>query len=80
MTNYRTFSVLTLTSGQTASVNISGSSEQRVWGVLRGASGAGSIVLEGGGTVSIADLAVGYAFPCHPTFISASAGNVYILS
>jgi hypothetical protein len=78
MTNYRTFKATKLTSGQSGSFNLSGSIN--AWGVLRGASGAGSIILEGGGTIDVADIVVGMPFPCHPTGVTATGGSVYVLS
>ncbi len=78
--NYRVSKVLTLTTGQSGSCNISGAPNQRVWGVLRGTSGTGTISLEGSGSIAIADLIVGEPFPCYPTSVNCSGGTVYILS
>lgn len=78
--NYRVAKALALTTGQSGSCNTSGSANQRVWGVLRGASGAGTILLEGSGSIAIADLVVGEPFPCYPVAVTCSGGTVYILS
>jgi hypothetical protein len=78
MTNYRTFKSTKLTSGQSGSFNLSGSSN--AWGVMRSSSGAGTITLEGGGTIDVADIAAGVPFPCYPTGVTATGGSVYVLS
>lgn len=80
MTNLRTYKSVKLTSGSIATCNYSGSTYNSVWGILRGASGAGSITLEGSGTIDIADISVGIPFPCYPVHVSVSGGSVYILS
>lgn len=78
MTNYRTFKATKLTSGQSGSFNLSSSTS--AWGVMRSSTGTGTITLEGGGTIDIADIATGVPFPCYPIGVSATTGSVYILS
>lgn len=80
MVNYRTFKSTKLTTGQTGTYNVSGSTEQRVWGIMRTATASGSLNLEGGGTIEISDINAGVPFPCHPVSITVTAGAVYILS
>lgn len=80
MVNYRAFSSTKLTTGQSGSYNISGSANQRVWGIMRPSVASGSLVLEGGGTIEIADIVAGTPFPCYPVSVSVTAGSVYILS
>ena len=93
-TNLRVSNVITLTTGQSASVGTLNWLPQ-AWGVLRGASGAGSITLQGVGTssvnvpgpamqyatMSIADaLIVGEPFPCYVRQVTCTAGTVYLLA
>jgi hypothetical protein len=78
MINYRTYKSTKLTSGQSGSFNISGSAS--AWGVMRSSTGTGTITLEGGGTIDVADIATGITFPCYPIRVTATAGSVYVLS
>jgi hypothetical protein len=78
MINYRAYKSTTLTSGQSGSYNLSGSIS--AWGVMRSSVASGSINLEGGGTIQIADITAGVPFPCYITSISVTAGSVYVLS
>jgi hypothetical protein len=92
--NLRVSNVITLIPGQSASVTTPNWLPQ-AWGVLRGASGAGSITLQGVGTsslnlqgpqltyatMSIADaLIVGEPFPCYVRQVTCTAGTVYLLA
>jgi hypothetical protein len=47
---------------------------------MRSSVASGSINLEGGGTIQIADITPGVPFPCYITSISVTAGSVYVLS
>ena len=47
---------------------------------MRSSTGTGTITLEGGGTIDIADIATGVPFPCYPIGVTATAGSVYVLS
>jgi hypothetical protein len=78
MTNFRTYKVTKLSAGQSASFNISGS--VTAWGVFRTSVTSGSLNLEGGGTIEIADFAAGMPFPCFFTSVSVTTGSVYVLS
>lgn len=86
MTNYRAFSAVKVTTGQTGSLD-------RAWGILRDSTGAGVLRLEGKlsgflsnpsasvyATMSIADIAAGQPFPCYVRSVEVSAGTVYILA
>jgi hypothetical protein len=78
MINYRTYKSTKRTSGQSGSFNLSGSTN--AWGVMRSSTATGTITLEGGGTIDIADIATGVPFPCYPIGVAATAGSVYVLS
>lgn len=80
MTNIRTYKSTLLSTGQSGSYNLSGSSEQRVWGILRNNAASGSLSLEGGGVISISDLNAGVPFPCYPISVNVITGSVYVLS
>jgi len=51
---------------------------RNVWGIMPANSAAGTVSMSGGGGISLAHLATGVPFPCHPAYISASAGTVYL--
>lgn len=82
MSFYKTTTVLTLTSGQSGSLD-------NAWGILPavGTSPAGTITLQpttlGGTTfptVNIAHLTTGVPFVCNPRIITVTAGTVYVLA
>lgn len=84
MTNYRAFNALSVSSGQTGSLD-------RAWGILRNSTATGTLYLEAQitgkntptasyATMSIADIVAGQPFPCHVRKVEVSAGTVYILA
>lgn len=80
MSYFKTGQVLTVASGSLGvEVGYSGSAFEKPWGVLRGAGATGTIVLEHGGSIDVADLLEGDPFPCYPRSVSCTLGTIYVL-
>lgn len=79
MINYRAYKSTKLTVGQSGSYNLP-TSPSTAWGIIKAGASSGSLSLEGGGVIEIADLTAGVPFPCYLTGVSVTAGSVYVLS
>lgn len=77
-TNYRAYKI-DLVSG---SVGMGpNSAYPRAWGIMKGeANASGSLLVEGGGIISLASIDNHQIFPCYPKTLTISAGAIYILS
>ncbi len=58
-----------------------GTNYPKAWGVMKGQNNVnGSISLQGGGSLPLADLDAHQIFPCYPKSVTISSGGLYILS
>ena len=53
---------------------------KNVWGIMKNTAAVGVVSMSGGGGINLADIANGVPFPCFPSYVSASAGAVYLLA
>lgn len=70
----------TVSSGDNPTYGSAAYDYKNVWGIMVSSGTTGHVSMSGGGALNLSHIIVGQPLACHPSFVSCSAGTVYILA